>query len=41
MLAPKEMKARLTQVFSEPQATVLTRLYPNSAEGVEDNAKVV
>ncbi len=30
MLAPKEMKARLTQVFSEPQATVLTDVVHSS-----------
>jgi hypothetical protein len=30
MLAPKEMKARLTQVFNEPQATVLTDVIHSS-----------
>ena len=30
MLAPKEMKVRLTQVFSEPQATVLTDVVHSS-----------
>jgi hypothetical protein len=30
MLAPKEMKARLTQVFNDPQATVLTDVIHSS-----------